>query len=152
MTPGPDPARAELLALLGVVAPFRRTVVARTREKAGLPQLSEAQVEVLRAVDRSGTATPREIAELLAMAPSTVSNLLRPLLAAELLQQLPVPGDQRSKSLSVTALARDQLARFDAAAAEVLSEASAALSAADRAVLGEAAGALERLLAEVRDR
>src|ERR1044072_2972035 len=68
-----------------LLGPLRRAVL-RTRHTAGLPELPEAQSELLRVL-AEGDATPREVAPRLRVAPSTVSNLVRTMSAAGLVER-----------------------------------------------------------------
>ena len=143
----PAPA-ADLARLLG---PLRRRVLRRSQERAGLPDLTEAQVEVLRALTADGRLGLRELARRLRLARPTVSNLLRTLTAAGLVARTPGTGDQRRVEVSATGTARDLLDRYDAASTATLTDALDRMDAADRAALPGAVAVLERLLATLDD-
>lgn len=141
--PAPDPA-ADLARVLG---PLRRRVLRRSQERAGLPDLPEAQVEVLRALTQDGPTSPSELAGRLRLARPTVSNLLRTLTAAGLTARSPGAGDQRRVEVTATATAHDLLDRYDAASTATVTEALDRMDAADRAALPAAVDVLTRLLA-----
>ncbi|MFC3438360.1 MarR family winged helix-turn-helix transcriptional regulator [Nocardia seriolae] len=133
----------QLAVLLG---PLRRVVLRRTRAAADLPELPEAQIELLRLLVATGGIAPREAAELLRVAPSTVSNLVRALTQADLVERRPSDTDGRAVLLTASAEARARLDRYDRASAIVLSDAVAQLAPADRRALERALPALSRLL------
>ncbi|MBF6171944.1 MarR family transcriptional regulator [Nocardia blacklockiae] len=138
------PFEAQLSALLG---PLRRAVLRRTRAAEGLPDLPEAQIELLRLLVATGGLAPGKAAAELNMAQSTISNLIRAMTAAELVDRLPVSRDGRGALLVASPRARQLLERYDRASAAMLRTALAELSEADRAAMQSALPALQRLLA-----
>ncbi|MEV0600035.1 helix-turn-helix domain-containing protein [Streptomyces sp. NPDC050315] len=134
----------ELGRLLG---PLRRAVLRATRNAEGLPDLPEAQIALLRALSAAPEGlAPREVAARLRVAPSTVSNLVRTMTAAGLVQRVPHPHDLRTVTLTASAAALQLLERYDSASTATLARASDELPAADRAALTAALPALDRLL------
>lgn len=132
---------AQLSALLG---PLRRAVLRRTRVLEGLPDLPEAQIELLRLlVSRDGLAPGRAAFEL-KVAQSTVSNLVRTM--ADLVDRVPSAEDGRGVVLVATARAKELLVKYDRASAAMLRDSLAKLSPEDRQVLESAVPALRRLL------
>lgn len=132
---------AQLSALLG---PLRRAVLRRTRVLEGLPDLPEAQIELLRLlVSRDGLAPGRAAVEL-KVAQSTVSNLVRTM--ADLVNRVPSAQDGRGALLVASPRARELLARYDRASAAMLRDSLAKLSPEDRRALESAVPALQRLL------
>ncbi|MGW2860174.1 MarR family winged helix-turn-helix transcriptional regulator [Streptomyces sp. NPDC001205] len=137
----------ELGRLLG---PLRRAVLRATRNAEGLPDLPEAQIELLRTLSAAPDGlAPREAAARLRVAPSTVSNLVRTMTAAGLVERVSHPHDLRTVTLTASDMARELLARYDSASTAALAEASAELPAEDRATLAAAMPALDRLLLAV---
>ncbi|EMF01903.1 MarR family transcriptional regulator [Streptomyces mobaraensis NBRC 13819 = DSM 40847] len=132
----------ELGRLLG---PLRRAVL-RTRRSEGLPDLPEAQIELLRVLAETGSITPREAAIRLRAAPSTISNLVRAMTAAELVERTPSATDLRTVNLSATPRALDMLDRYDRTSTAALRRALDALPPADRLAIDEALPALADLL------
>lgn len=140
------PVDAQLSALLG---PLRRAVLRRTRAAEDLPDLPEAQIELLRLLVATGGVAPSRAAAELNVAQSTISNLLRTMTSDDLVERLPTPGDGRGAMLVASARARELLDRYDRASAAMLRETLARLSAADRRAVESAVPALWRLLAEL---
>ncbi|KAB7847684.1 MarR family winged helix-turn-helix transcriptional regulator [Streptomyces mobaraensis] len=132
----------ELGRLLG---PLRRAVL-RTRRSEGLPDLPEAQIELLRVLAETGSITPREAAIRLRAAPSTISNLVRAMTAAELVERTPSATDLRTVNLSATPRALDMLDRYDRTSTAALRRALDALPPAGRLAIDEALPALADLL------
>ncbi|EQD84429.1 DNA-binding MarR family transcriptional regulator [Saccharopolyspora erythraea NRRL 2338] len=137
---------ADLGRLLG---PLRRALLRSTRATEDLPDLPEAQIEVLRVLAAEGPLGTSAVAERLRISPSTVSNLVRSMMAAGLVQRRRSESDLRAVGLSATAEALDLLERYDRASREILRTAMDRLSAADRARLADAVPALENLVSNL---
>ncbi|GAA1836097.1 hypothetical protein GCM10009772_11930 [Pseudonocardia alni subsp. carboxydivorans] len=132
-------------ALIGrELGPLRRTLLRRTRIAADLPDLSEAQIELLRTLAAEGPLAPSELAAALRLARSTVSNLLRTLTAAGFVERR-AGANQRTVVVTVSARAAGALERYDAAAEALLGAALDRLAPAERAALAAAAPVLARL-------
>lgn len=138
---------AELGRLIG---PLRRAVLG-TRLAADLPDLPEAQIELLRALDEAGAATPSEIAARLRVAPSTVSNLVRTMTAAGLVLRTPSAIDLRTVHLSLSPTARDMLDRYDHTSSAALRRAMNRLTPQHRKALERALPALADLITALQD-
>ncbi|MFF5668481.1 MarR family transcriptional regulator, partial [Streptomyces griseofuscus] len=83
-TETPEAARVAA-GLGGLLGPLRRAVLRATRNAEGLPDLPEAQIELLRALSSSPEGlSPGAAATRVRVAPSTVSNLVRAMSAARL--------------------------------------------------------------------
>ncbi|GAA5167069.1 MarR family winged helix-turn-helix transcriptional regulator [Amycolatopsis dongchuanensis] len=136
-------AAAELGRLLG---PLRRAVLRAARTAADLPDLPEAQIELLRVLVAEGPLGPRTVAARLHVAPSTVSNLVKAMLAADLVERVPAPDDLRTVRLSASVKARDLLNRYDRTSSATLARTIAELPAEERAVLETALPVLARLV------
>lgn len=144
------PSEAATARRLGpLLGPLRRTVLRRSRDLAALPDLPEAQVELLRVLADQGPQSPSGLADRLHLARPTVSNLLRTMTGTGLVDR--APGAGRGVAVSATDHARDLLHRYDAASARTLEVALARLDADDRAALTAALPALDRLLAALGD-
>ena len=132
------------------IGPFRRTLLRTSRVAAGLPDIPDAQVEVMRALgaDEAGTA-PSALASRLGLARSTVSNLVSTMEQAGLVERRLVGTDGRRATVHLTPLATERLRTYDEAATTVLVDAMGRLSADDRAALAAALRALERLHREI---
>ncbi|MFI1973320.1 MarR family winged helix-turn-helix transcriptional regulator [Streptomyces cinnamoneus] len=128
-----------------LLGPLRRAVL-RTRRSEGLPDLPEAQIELLRVLAEAGTITPREAAVRLKAAPSTVSNLLRTMTAAGLVDRTPSPTNQRTVHLTASPRALDMLERYDRTSTAALRRALDSLSPDNRQAIERSLPALAELL------
>jgi|GEM_PF-998326 len=135
-----DPAR-----LAAVVSPLRRALLGAARRREGLPELPDAQIEVIRALPRGTVAAPSELAESLGLGRPTVSNLLNRMERDGLVARTPRAGDGRGVDVAASARALDLFDRFDRASAAIVADAASALSREDLAALDAALPALERL-------
>jgi DNA-binding MarR family transcriptional regulator len=131
--------------LAAVVSPLRRALLAAAREREGLPDIPDAQVEVLRALPRGTVASPGGLAESLGLGRSTISNLLAAMERAGLIARRRGTDDRRQVDVVASAEALGYFDRFDLASTEIVAAAAASLSAHDVAVLEAALPALERL-------
>ncbi|MFI7003398.1 MarR family winged helix-turn-helix transcriptional regulator [Nocardia sp. NPDC050175] len=137
----------ELSRLLG---PLRRTVLRATRAAKNLPDLPEAQIELLRALVEAGELSPSEAARQVQVAPSTISNLTRRMIAAGLVQRHTGEVDLRAVTLTPTTKAVDLLKRYDDASADILTLAIARLPVAEQKALTRALPSLALLLTELQ--
>ncbi|WP_055588011.1 MarR family winged helix-turn-helix transcriptional regulator [Streptacidiphilus griseoplanus] len=135
-----DPAR-----LAAVISPLRRTLLAAARRAENLPEIPDAQIEIIRALPRGATTTPGELAGRLDLSRPTVSNLLRAMESAGLVTRSPDADDRRQVQVAVSAKGLDLFERFDRAGAALVAEAAATLPTAERRALAAALPALERL-------
>lgn len=139
--------------LAAVISPLRRTLLAAARERGELPDIPDAQIEIVRALlPSSGGAErgPAELAEALHLNRSTVSNLLGAMEADGLIERRSAEGDGRRVVVSLSARALDLFGRFDQTAGELLRDALASLDPGDRAAVTAAVPALEKLAAALR--
>jgi DNA-binding MarR family transcriptional regulator len=131
--------------LAAVISPLRRTLLSAARDAEHLPEIPDAQIEIIRALPRDTVTTPGELAERLGLSRPTVSNLLTQMEAAGLVERRPRPENRRQVEVLATARALDLFDRFDLASGEIVAAAAATLTAADRAALAAALPVLERL-------
>lgn len=131
--------------LAAVVSPLRRALLAAAREQEALPDIPDAQIEVLRALPLGTVASPGGLAESLGLGRSTISNLLAAMERSGLVARRPRTDDRRQVDVVASAEALGYFDRFDRASAEIVAGAAASLSASDRAALEAAVPALERL-------
>ena len=137
--------------LAGLVQGLGRALVRAARLAEELPALPESQVAVLRRLGRAGGLTPAQLAADLHLARPTISNVVRDLGAAGLVERRPAPADGRSVVLVPTAQAEGLLVAFRQGRADVMARALAAAPAGDRERLAAALPALERLLDRIRE-
>ena len=131
----------ELTRLLG---PLRREMSRATRAAEELPDIPEAQIELLRILVAAGPVNTRDAAAALRIARPTVSNLVKAMTAAGLVERAST-GDLRSAMLVATPHARDMLFRFDRTSTATVAAAIARLSPAEQGVLASAIPVLNRL-------
>jgi DNA-binding MarR family transcriptional regulator len=134
----------QLTRLLG---PLRRAALGRTRARAKVPDLPDAQIELLRTLSDHGPLGTGEAAERLRVAPSTVSNLVRTMTEQGLITRRVSPTDLRATSLAASTRALALLRRYDEAGGSVIREALDTLPPGRRKQLDEAMPALAELLA-----
>ncbi|MDT0610974.1 MarR family winged helix-turn-helix transcriptional regulator [Streptomyces lancefieldiae] len=145
----PEPADTARVAtgLGGLLGPLRRAVLRATRNADGLPDLPEAQIELLRTLSTSPEGlSPGAVAARLRMAPSTVSNLVRSMSAEQLVERVRPAHDQRTVVLTASREALELLERYDRASTAALTRVVDELPAADRLALARALPALDRLV------
>ena len=153
---GPDGARAVDVEgrLAAVISPLRRTLLTAARERGGLPDIPDAQIEVVRALlGPSGGGAghgPAELAQTLHLSRSTISNLLGAMEADGLVERRRADDDGRRVIVFASARATELFHRFDEAAGDILREALRILDPADRAAVVAAVPALEALADAVR--
>jgi DNA-binding MarR family transcriptional regulator len=138
-------AQLDAARLASVISPLRRTLLAAARAAEHLPEIPDAQIEIIRALPRGTVAGPGELAERLGLSRPTVSNLLTTMESAGLVERRRSPANQRRVEVLATAKALDLFDRFDLASGKLVAGAAATLSAADRSALAAAVPALERL-------
>ncbi|MGA3185368.1 MAG: MarR family transcriptional regulator [Candidatus Dormibacteria bacterium] len=151
--PDPSPGTApstDLDALAGRLARaagrLRRRLNRQVR--AGLDQepLPEAQLEILRLVNRRPGARVRDVAVELGLAANTVSTLVHRLTDAGLVDRLADAGDGRVARLRLRPVAELRLQRWRDRRGEILGARLAELSPADRQALSRALPVLERIV------
>ncbi|WP_413804878.1 MarR family winged helix-turn-helix transcriptional regulator [Streptomyces sp. OE57] len=146
--PPETPEAARVAAGLGgLLGPLRRAVLRATRNAEGLPDLPEAQIELLRALSSSSEGlSPGAAATRVRVASSTVSNLVRTMSAARLVERVRPEHDQRTVVLTASGEALNLLERYDRASTAALTRVVEELSEADRVALDKALPALDRLV------
>lgn len=131
--------------LAAVISPLRRALLAAAREREGLPDIPDAQVEVIRALPRGTVASPSGLADTLGLGRSTVSNLLAVMERSGLVARRPRTDDRRQVDVVASAEALGYFERFDRASAAIVADAAASLSPEELAALDAAVPVLERL-------
>ncbi|MBC2865503.1 MarR family transcriptional regulator [Streptomyces mexicanus] len=145
--PGTPEAARVAAGLGGLLGPLRRAVLRATRNAEGLPDLPEAQIELLRALSSAPEGlSPGAVATRVRVAPSTVSNLVRTMSAARLVDRVRPAHDQRTVVLTASQEALHLLDRYDRASTAALTRVVTELSDADRRALDQALPALDRLV------
>ena len=140
-----DPDEVDVARLSGVISPLRRSLLRAARESEHLPEIPDAQIEVLRALPVGTTRSPAELADDLSLNRTTVSNLLRAMEGAGLVIREADPADRRRVGVRASAKAEQLLGRFDEASTALLAEALVGFADADIRSLAAALPTLERL-------
>lgn len=120
------------------IGPFRRALLTTARRTGALPDIPDAQIEVLRRLDEDGWSSPTQLGRALGLARSTVSNLVAAMQRDGLVDRRLATGDGRSTEVGLTELARERLSVYDAAAERVLMAAMGAMSTDAQAALAAA--------------
>ena len=130
-----------------MTGPLRRAVLRAVRVAADLPDLPEAQIEVLRVLAAETSLTSGELAARLRLARPTTSNLLTTMRRQGLVESERIDGDLRRVVVRPTPHALDLLARYDRASRQVLTDALDSLGGDARRAIVAAVPALEELTA-----
>lgn len=143
----------ELAAELSrTIGPLRRAMLRAARQAAGLPDLSEAQIQVLRSLAVQSPQTSGDLAAGLQLARPTVSNMIRVMTADDLVTRVPSADDLRQVLIAPTPRALDLLRRYDDSAGAILDEILGGLDDTARAALADALPVLDELTAALVDR
>ncbi|MGW0928041.1 MarR family winged helix-turn-helix transcriptional regulator [Streptomyces sp. NPDC002644] len=130
---------------------LHRTLERRVAREYHVPKPSEAQLALLRHVERHDGATVREAAEALQMKPNNVSALVSQLTEQGELERRQDGVDKRIAHLHLTETSRRRIAEVRELETGVLGEALHALTDGELDALGSALGALAALERAVRD-
>lgn len=137
--------------LSSTIGPLRRRLLRLTRAAAGLPEIPDASVELMRVVDQLGTPTVAEAAAALNTAGSTVSNLVRALVRDGLATRTTGETDRRISHIALTERARELLQRYDGASERIVAAAMSKMDSEQRSSLEQAAPALRSLLEALQE-
>ncbi|XXG09507.1 winged helix-turn-helix domain-containing protein [Micromonospora sp. SH-82] len=124
---------------------LQRVLRRAATQRSGNTALPDAQVEVLRLVQRRPGIGVKEVAEGLGIAPNTVSTLIGELTSAGLLRRDRDPADRRLARLTLTDQAVGRMAAYRRHRGDLLAAGLAGLAEPDRRELLAAAPALRRL-------
>jgi DNA-binding MarR family transcriptional regulator len=137
-----DSTATELGRQLG---PLRRSLLRATRDVAQLPDIADSHIEVMRALAAEPSMSPGRLATRLNLARSTVSNLIRAMVDAGLVERSITAGDLRGATLTASPKAVKLLAEYDAASSQVLADALDELSRHNREAIAAALPALAEI-------
>ncbi|MDW5326114.1 MarR family winged helix-turn-helix transcriptional regulator [Plantactinospora sp. KLBMP9567] len=132
-------------ALGSAVADLHRVLRRSTSRRIGRAPLPDAQVEVLRLVERCPEISVKEAAERLHTAANTVSTLVGDLAGAGLLERARDPHNRRIVRLRLTPAAHLRIAEYVAHRRDLLLDALHRLDEPARRDIVRAAGQLHRL-------
>ncbi|MEH3156639.1 MAG: MarR family winged helix-turn-helix transcriptional regulator [Gordonia paraffinivorans] len=130
-----------------MTGPLRRAVLRAVRMAADLPDLPEAQIEVLRVLAAGSPLTSGDLAARLHLARPTTSNLVTTMGRQGLVERDHVGDDLRRVVIRPTARALDLLARYDRTSHQLLAQALDTLDDDARRAVVAALPALEQLTA-----
>src|SRR5581483_1348765 len=135
--PASKPAKAvvssEARALTEVVTQLRRALRTSIRTDYPWEFLPMAQVELLLAVRDHQSIRIGQLADLLRLAPNTVSGLVQALVEADLAERSPDSSDRRVAVVTLTPAGRAKLAGWEQAHQRRIGEALDQLPVADQA-------------------
>lgn len=137
-----DSTATELGRQLG---PLRRSLLRATRDVAQLPDIADSHIEVMRALAAEPSMSPGRLATRLNLARSTVSNLIRAMVDAGLVERSITAGDLRGATLTASPKAVKLLAEYDTASSRVLADALDELSQHNREAIAAALPALAEI-------
>ncbi len=121
----------------------------RLRQEAGTEsELSPTLTSALATVERDGPLTPSALARCERIQRPTATRVVARLEEAELVTRTADPSDGRVAHVAITPAGRALLKRIRSRKNEYLARRLRELAPDERATLAEAAGLLERLLAE----
>jgi DNA-binding MarR family transcriptional regulator len=127
------------------LGPLKRALTRAARAAAHLPEIPEAQIEVLRLLEAKSFNT-NELAAALHLARSTVSNLLSAMQKGDLVELLRQSSDKRIVSVVVTPHARELLATYDAQVERTFAAALEQLTMPERQAIANAGPIMARLV------
>jgi DNA-binding MarR family transcriptional regulator len=142
----PAPATRSLNAELArVLARIGRGLRYRTRAAREALEVTQAEADLLRLLDRQPGMRVQDAALELGVASNSVSTLVKQLTRGGLVQRVSDPLDGRAAHLWLTPLAEDWVTRVGNAREAAIARALVALDDADRAAIEAAVPAMTRL-------
>ena len=144
----PDPAEGQL-ALADVVARLRRAMRRAARNADPGTTLSVAQLELLSALAEHPGARPSRLAQLLKLAPNSVTTMVNGLQAKGLVVRAGGSGDRRTVALELTEAGTDAVRRWQRTNAQIVATAVANLHPAWQHLLTAALPALQELVGSI---
>ncbi len=144
------PATSEVASdLLEVMSALRRTLRRESTRPPELASLTGAQIELLRLLRRHPGIAVADAADELAVAPNTISTLVRQLSDAGIVLRRAGPNDRRVGLLELAPGIDDKIGAWRDRRDVLVDGALAALPAAELAVIAAAVPVLGRLVASI---
>jgi len=148
--PSPTPPKramqpSEAAQLADAVTRLRRALRKAGRRSFPHEALPVGQVELLQCLADLPEARVGHVAELLRLAPNSVTTLANQLSDRSLVDRRPIPGDRRAVVLRLTGAGRRELERWQQAQEQMLDAALSGLDEADQRALVAALPALRHL-------
>ena len=144
--PSEQTVSSEARALTEVVTRLRRALRTSIRTDYPWESLPMAQVELLLALHDHQPARVGQLANLLRLAPNTVSGLVQALVESGLAARAPDPGDRRVAVVTLTEAGTNKLADWERAHQQRIGNALDQLPVAEQATVRAALPALARLV------
>lgn len=152
MVQPPELRSASLTAELSkLLARIGRGLRYQTRAAREALEVTQAEADLLRLLDRRPGLRVQDAALELGVASNSVSTLVKQLARAGLVQRTADPLDGRAAHLLLTPLAEHWLTRVGNAREAVIDRALDSLNAADRAAIEAAVPALVRLAGAIKN-
>lgn len=144
-------AGREEIALADLVARLRRAMRRAARASDPDSSLSVAQLELLSCLAENPNARPGQLAQMLRLAPNSVTTLVRGLQARQLIERVEGSQDRRTVSLSVTDSGDQAVQRWRSINLAILGAALTELDPSRRLTLVRALPALRQLVDAIDD-
>jgi DNA-binding MarR family transcriptional regulator len=149
----PAPRTAGLTTELArIVARLGRGLRYRTRAAREALEVTQAEADLLRLLDRHPGIRVQDAAQNLGVASNSVSTLVKQLTRAGLINRASDPLDGRAAHLWLTSLSEEWLARVENAREAAIDRALTSLDEQDRAAIEAALPAMARLAKAVAHR
>lgn len=137
--------------LTEVITKLRRALRTSIRSEYSWESLPMAQVELMQTLAEAGELRVGDLADVMLLAPNTVSSLVRQAVASGRAERVKHPDDGRVAIVRLSKEGKAQLRAWMKAHESRLDAALAELSAKDRADVLKAIGALDRLTAKLNE-
>lgn len=137
--------------LTEVITKLRRALRTSIRTEYSWESLPMAQVELMQTLAEAGELRVGDLADVMLLAPNTVSSLVRQAVASGRAERVKDPEDGRVAIVRLTEEGSAQLRAWMMAHESRLGVALAELSAKDRSDVLRAIGALDRLTAKLNE-
>jgi len=122
------PEVSEKMEIADLVFELARRVRRITTERLDMPGLTPGRLRALKLLDQHGPIRMGELAELLGVAPRSVTDVIDDLHRADLVNRLPDPDDRRAILVGATDKGRRLLRKAEQTRAEVVEELFGSLS------------------------
>lgn len=105
-------SRTQLNEFTELLLDTKRTIFHQFGKTGMADPFSAMQFEALRAIERAGTVSMRDVAAALHVRPPTITALMRKMVAAGYVQRVPDPDDGRSVRLQITRRGRAMMKQY----------------------------------------
>ncbi|WP_228389223.1 MarR family winged helix-turn-helix transcriptional regulator [Cumulibacter manganitolerans] len=146
------PPPSDVATLTEVITRLRRALRRSIRTEYSWESLPMAQVELMQHLDEHRATRVGDLADLMLLAPNTVSSLVEQAVSAGRAERTKHPEDKRVALVQLTSQGQQQLRQWMSAHERRLTDALEHLPSKDRAAILRAVGPLERLVAVLNER